>query len=299
MHMRSGGNNKNRRGDKKFSGKGKIERRSSERRSEEKPDKPFKGKPKGKGGSPSFKPEDLELKNEIRLNKYIASSGICSRREADKLIADGLITVNGKVITALGTKIKPSDEVQYGGERLRFEKYIYVLMNKPKGVITTADDPQGRPTVVELVANSVKERVYPVGRLDRATTGLLLMTNDGDLAKRLTHPSHEIRKVYNVVLNKAITKADMKRLLEGVQLEDGMSKADAISYVRESESKKDIGIELHSGKNRVIRRMMESLGYKVTKLDRVEFAGLTKKNLPRGKWRFLNEREVGILKMKS
>ncbi|MBD77831.1 MAG: pseudouridylate synthase [Crocinitomicaceae bacterium] len=240
-----------------------------------------------------------EASDEVRLNKYIASSGICSRREADKLIADGLVTVNGEVVTILGTKVKPSDVVEYGGEKLRFEKFVYLLLNKPKNVITTSDDPQGRLTVMDIMSNTVKERIYPVGRLDRMTTGLLLMTNDGDLAKKLAHPKYKVQKVYHVALSKPVTRNDMKKLTEGVELEDGIAIADAVSYVGDGTNKNEIGISLHSGKNRVIRRMMETLGYSVSKLDRVSFAGLTKKNIPRGKWRTLNEREVGMLKMIS
>ena len=287
--------------------KGKIERRSfkkDEFKSEGEPKKFFKKRDFTKRPKPAkpadrleLNPTDLVNRDLIRLNKYVASSGVCSRREADKLIAQGMISVNGKVVTEMGTKISPKDEVLYGGEKLQFEKYIYILMNKPKGIITTADDPEGRPTVIDIIASTVSERVYPVGRLDRPTTGLLMLTNDGDLAKRLTHPKHGITKIYHVTLNKSVTKADIQKMLKGVELEDGMSKADNVSYVGDGENKKEIGIELHSGKNRIIRRMMENLGYNVVKLDRVAFAGLTKKNLPRGKWRSLNEKEVGILKM--
>jgi 23S rRNA pseudouridine2605 synthase len=244
-------------------------------------------------------PEDLIQKDEIRLNKYIASSGICSRRDADKLIEQGLITVNGKVVTQMGTKIKPGDVVRYGDENLSFEKYVYVLMNKPKDVITSVEDPQGRMTVLDILSRHIKERIYPVGRLDRQTTGLLLLTNDGDLAKRLTHPKHGVSKIYQVTLNKAVTKADMAKLIEGIELEDGVSSVDSIGYTNTSDNKKEVNVRLHSGKNRIIRRMFEALGYKLTKLDRVSFAGLTKKNLLRGKWRFLTPKEAGMLKMIS
>jgi 23S rRNA pseudouridine2605 synthase len=244
-------------------------------------------------------PQDLLDKEEVRLNKFIASSGICSRREADNLIEQGLISVNGKVVDQLGTKVKPGDDVRYGGERLSFEKYVYILMNKPKDIITSASDPQGRMTVLDIVSNHITERIYPVGRLDRQTTGLLLLTNDGDLAKRLTHPKHGITKTYQVTLNKAVTKADMQHLVDGVELEDGMSKVDTISYIADSDNKKEVSLRLHSGKNRVIRRMFEALGYTVTKLDRIAFAGLTKKRLLRGKWRVLTPTEVGMLKMNS
>ena len=233
----------------------------------------------------------------IRLNKYIANSGVCSRREADKLIADGLISINDEVVTTLGTKVLSEDVVKYAGEVLSFEKFVYILMNKPKDFITTADDPQGRRTVLDLLANKVKERVYPVGRLDRATTGVLLLTNDGELAKKLTHPSYEVRKVYQVTTSEPITKVDLEKLANGIQLEDGFVKPDAVSYSNDASDKREIGIELHSGKNRVIRRMMEALGYKVSKLDRVMFAGMTKKKMLRGKWRSLSEQEIGFLKM--
>lgn len=263
-----------------------------------------KGVVKGKGfnkkralDKPSPKAETREVTDETRLNKYIASSGICSRREADKLIAQGMVTVNGEVITQMGVKIKPSDVVTYGGEKLKFQKFVYLLMNKPKNVITTSDDPQGRMTVMDIMSNTVNERIYPVGRLDRMTTGLLLMTNDGDLAKKLAHPKFKVQKVYHVTLTKPVTKVDMVKLTKGVKLEDGLAQADAVSYVGDGTLKNEIGISLHSGKNRVIRRMMEELGYVVSKLDRVSFGGLTKKNVPRGKWRVLTEKEVGMLKM--
>lgn len=263
--------------------------------SKKKTDKPFDSKnikPEG-----TSRPETREVTDETRLNKYIASSGICSRREADKLIAQGMVTVNGEVITQMGVKIKPTDVVTYGGEKLKFQKFVYLLMNKPKNIITTSDDPQGRQTVMDILANTVKERIYPVGRLDRMTTGLLLLTNDGDLAKKLAHPKFKVQKVYHVTLTKPVTKTDMIKLTKGVKLEDGLAMADAASYVGDGTLKNEIGISLHSGKNRVIRRMMEELGYVVSKLDRVSFGGLTKKTVPRGKWRELTEREVGMLKM--
>ncbi|PCJ82095.1 MAG: pseudouridine synthase [Flavobacteriales bacterium] len=234
--------------------------------------------------------------NSIRLNKFIANAGICSRREADKLIESGVFSVNGSVVTQLGTKIKPTDTVKYGGQTLRGEKPMYVLLNKPKDYITTMDDPQKRKTVLYLVHNACKERIYPVGRLDRNTTGLLLLTNDGEMTKKLTHPKHGARKIYHLFTDKKVTKAHLIKLSEGVDLEDGIAKADQITYVGDGADKKQIGLELHSGKNRVVRRMFEALGYKVLKLDRVSFAGLTKKNLQRGRWRFLTEKEVGLLK---
>lgn len=231
----------------------------------------------------------------VRLNRYIANAGICSRREADVLIASGIVTVNGKVITEMGFKVKPGDEVTYDGAKIRNEEKRYLLLNKPKDYITTMDDPQERRTVMDLVGNACRERLYPVGRLDRNTTGLLLFTNDGDLAAKLTHPKHNIKKVYHVTLNKKITPADFKQISEGIELEDGFIKPDAIEYAEEG--KKDIGIEIHSGRNRIVRRIFEQLGYEVVRLDRVAFAGLTKKDIPRGKWRFLTPKEVNFLKM--
>ena len=231
----------------------------------------------------------------IRLNKYIANAGICSRREADVLITSGAITVNGEVMTQLGYKVKPGDVVHYGGEKLSSERKRYILLNKPKGFITTMDDPQERKTVMSLVANACSERIYPVGRLDRNTTGLLLFTNDGDLAKKLTHPSSGARKVYQVELDKPLAPADRKRMLEGITLEDGDIAFDAVEY--NSDDRNSVGVELHSGRNRIVRRVFESLGYEVYKLDRVIFAELTKKKLPRGQWRELSPKEVGFLKM--
>lgn len=232
---------------------------------------------------------------QIRLNKYIAHAGICSRREADTLIESGAVEVNGKVVTELGTKVLPTDDVKVGNQGLSLEKKVYVLVNKPKDYITTVSDPRNRKTVLHLIQGACKERVYPVGRLDRNTTGVLLLTNDGDLTKRLTHPKHGVKKIYQVTTGQKVSKNDLIKLVEGVELEDGRVYADVASYVGDASDKREIGIELHSGKNRVIRRMFEKLGYKVIKLDRVAFAGLTKKNLPRGKWRLLTEKEVGIL----
>lgn len=232
----------------------------------------------------------------VRLNKFISNSGVCSRREADKLIEAGAIKVNGKVITRVGTKVSPADKVQYGDQSLAFEKPIYLLLNKPKGFITTTDDPYERKTVMGLVRDACRERIYPVGRLDRNTTGLLLFTNDGELAKKLIHPKYQIKKVYHIVLNKALTKADMIKIIDGIDLEDGKADVDKISYAAPGDDKKQIGIELHSGKNRIIRRIFEQLGYEVIKLDRVTFAGLTKKDIPRSKWRFLKPQEISVLK---
>jgi 23S rRNA pseudouridine2605 synthase len=233
----------------------------------------------------------------IRLNRYIANAGICSRREADKLIQAGAVQVNGKVVTELGTKVSRTDKISYGDQALSREKPRYVLLNKPKGFITTTDDPENRKTVMNLIARACKERIYPVGRLDRNTTGLLLFTNDGEIAKKLSHPRYGIKKIYHVGLDKNVSVADMKIILAGIELEDGLVKADAIEFVGDGKDKKEIGLELHTGQNRVVRRIFEKLGYKVVKLDRVYYAGLTKKNLPRGEWRFLEEKELNMLKM--
>ncbi len=233
---------------------------------------------------------------QIRLNKYLADSGICSRREADDLILAGAVSVNGVVVTELGTKVNTNDKVVYGGETLNREKLRYVLLNKPKGVITTSDDPYERHTVMELVEGACQERIYPVGRLDRNTIGLLLLTNDGDLAKTLTHPSHEVKKLYHATLDKPLTKNDLAKIREGLVLEDGPIEVDAIDWVVDDPTKREVGIEIHSGRNHIVRRIFESLGYEVVKLDRVMFAGLTKQNLPRGHWRFLTPSEISILK---
>jgi len=235
----------------------------------------------------------------VRLNKYVANAGICSRREADKLIEAGAIKVNGKIVTELGTKISPSDKVQYGDQTISGEKLRYVLLNKPKGFITTLHDPANRRTVMQLVANACRERIYPVGRLDRNTLGLLLFTNDGLLVKKLTHPRYGIKKIYHVELDKPLSKNDLTKIEKGMELEDGLVKVDLIEYVGDGKDRKQVGIELHSGKNRIVRRIFEHLEYKVVKLDRVYFAGLTKKNLPRGEWRFLDEKEINMLKMIS
>ncbi|HWK56609.1 MAG TPA: pseudouridine synthase [Parapedobacter sp.] len=239
-----------------------------------------------------------EIKEDglIRLNRYIANAGICSRRKADELIEAGVITVNGNVVTELGSKVDPAkDEVRYNGERLRREKMVYVLLNKPKDYITTTDDPQERRTVMQLVAKATRERIYPVGRLDRNTTGLLLLTNDGSLAEKLSHPRNNIAKIYNVELDKNLTQGDLNKIEFGLELEDGFVKPDAISYVQGA-SKREIGIQIHSGKNRIVRRIFEHLGYDVIRLDRVVYANLTKKDLPRGRWRYLEEKEIIQLK---
>jgi 23S rRNA pseudouridine2605 synthase len=230
----------------------------------------------------------------IRLNKFIANSGVCSRREADELIKNGLVVVNGQIISELGYKVKRSDKVEYDGKRLSAEKPVYILMNKPKGFITTTDDPQERNTVMHIIGSAVKERVYPVGRLDRNTTGLLLITNDGDVADKLTHPSYNAKKIYKVELDKPITKNDLQAILDGVQLEEGRAIVDDLAVV--SDDKKTVGIEIHIGWNRVVRRVFEVLGYQVLKLDRVVYAGLDKKDLKRGQWRFLTKDEIVRLK---
>lgn len=234
--------------------------------------------------------------DEIRLNKYIANAGLCSRREADEYITAGLIKINGETITKLGTKVKLEDDVRYNDERIKSERLVYVLLNKPKDYITTVRDPFAKKTVLHLVHKACKERIYPVGRLDRNTTGVLLLTNDGDLTKKLTHPSHNKTKTYHVTLNKSLTKSDFDQVLKGFTLEDGPISADNLSYV-DNTDKSQIGIELHSGRNRIVRRIFNHLGYDIRKLDRVYFAGLTKKGLQRGQWRILLEKEIAMLKM--
>jgi 23S rRNA pseudouridine2605 synthase len=252
-------------------------------------------------GRPSPKRQKiLTLEHEekfgpIRLNKYISNSGICSRRDADMLIQTGAIQVNGQIVTELGTKVMPTDEVRFGDRILQREKPVYLLLNKPKDYITTMEDERDRKHVMELVKGACKERIYPVGRLDKNSTGLLLFTNDGEMTKKLTHPKHGIRKIYYVELNKNLTIADFEKIANGIELSDGEIKVDEIAFA--GETKREIGITLHSGKNRIVRRIFEHLGYEVVKLDRVVFAGLTKKDLPRGKYRFLSEAEINILKM--
>ena len=243
-----------------------------------------------------YKEQFVDPNEPIRLNKFLANAGICSRREADEFIMAGVVSVNGEVVTELGTKIKRSDEVKFHDQPVSIERKIYILLNKPKDTVTTSDDPQARRTVMDLVKGACPERIYPVGRLDRNTTGVLLLTNDGDLASKLTHPKYLKKKIYHVHLDKNLTRADMDQIAAGIELDDGEIHADAISYTDEAK-KDDVGIEIHSGKNRIVRRIFEKLGYKVTKLDRVYFAGLTKKGLRRGEWRFLNEAEVNHLRM--
>ncbi len=258
-------------------------------------------------GGKSFVPRPKRIEYElpvpdpdeqIRLNKYMANAGICSRREADEFIQQGLVKVNGKVVTELGTKISHSDTVEYDDKVVALERKCYILLNKPKDCVTTSDDPNGRLTVLDLVKGACDERIYPVGRLDRNTTGVLLLTNDGEVASKLTHPKYVKKKIYHVWCDKDISEEDMQRIADGIELEDGPIHADAISYATDTD-RNQAGIEIHSGRNRIVRRIFESLGYHVTKLDRVYFAGLTKKNLPRGRWRYLTQEEVNFLKMGS
>ena len=243
-----------------------------------------------------YKEINYDPNEPLRLNKFLANAGICSRREADEFIQAGVVTVNGEVVTELGTKILRTDEVKFHDQPVKIEKKVYVLLNKPKDYVTTSDDPQQRKTVMDLVKNACPERIYPVGRLDRNTTGVLLLTNDGDLASKLTHPKYLKKKIYHVYLDKNVTAHDLQQIADGIQLEDGEIKADDVQYAHPTD-KKQVGIEIHSGKNRIVRRIFESLGYHVQKLDRVQFAGLTKKNLKRGDWRYLTEEEVDRLRM--
>ena len=243
-----------------------------------------------------YKETHVDPNEPIRLNKYLANAGVCSRREADDFIQAGVVTVNGQVVTELGTKVLRGDEVKFHDQPVTLEKKVYVLLNKPKDYVTTSDDPQQRKTVMDLVKDACPERIYPVGRLDRNTTGVLLLTNDGEMASKLTHPKFLKKKVYHVYLDKNVTMHDMQQIASGIELEDGEIHADAIEYA-DDHDKSQVGIEIHSGKNRIVRRIFESLGYRVTKLDRVQFAGLTKKNLRRGDWRFLTEQEVDMLRM--
>lgn len=264
-------------------------------------DRPFSDrKPKFiKGARPyrgKKKSEHVE-REDMRLNRYLSIAGICSRREADDLIAAGLVEVNGTIVTEMGYRVLPNDKVKYAGALIRGEKKQYVLLNKPKGFITTMDDPKARKTVMELVAKACKERIYPVGRLDRATTGLLLLTNDGELAKKLTHPSHGATKIYEVVLDKNLTQKDFNAIVAGFDLEDGAVQVDELSYV-DDKARNHLGIKIHMGRNRIVRRIFEHFGYEVIKLDRVVFAGLTKKNLPRGHYRFLTKQELEKLHVK-
>ena len=258
------------------------------------------GKPYGRpsqGARPSRpRKEAIPARAGTRLNRYLSQAGIASRREADELIANGMVTVNDKVITEMGFMVQRNDVVRYAGETLRAEKNVYLLLNKPKGYISTTDDEKARKTVMELVAGACKERIFPVGRLDRPTTGLLLFTNDGDLAKKLTHPTHRVKKIYDVVLDKNLKPSDFDKIMRGLELEDGLAEVDKLSYI-EGKAKNNVGIEIHIGRNRIVRRIFQAVGYEVVKLDRVYLAGLTKKNLPRGRYRFLTPQEVNNLKM--
>lgn len=270
------------------------EKRTYDPKKDAAPTRSLRGRRTGSSPKPFHQaPEDNGL---IRLNRYIANAGICSRRKADELIEAGVISVNGKVVSELGTKVDPAkDEIRYNGERLQREQMVYILLNKPKDYITTTDDPQERRTVMQLVAKATKERIYPVGRLDRNTTGLLLLTNDGNLSEKLSHPRNNIRKIYQAELDKNLKQGDLNKIAFGLELEDGLVKPDAVSYVQGG-SKREIGIQIHSGKNRIVRRIFEHLGYDVIKLDRVIYANLTKKDLPRGRWRYLDEKEIIQLK---
>ena len=281
-------------GDKPAYGERKFEdKKYGDRKFGDKPYKPGPRKHDDKPASyPKFTPE--KQVGEMRLNRFLAQSGLCSRREADDFITAGLVTVNGQIVTQLGTKVLPTDEVKFNDSRVQGEKKVYLVLNKPKGYVTSLDDPHAGKTVMDLVEGACTERIYPVGRLDKNSLGLLLFTNDGDLTKQLTHPSYLKKKIYQVTLDKPLARADMDRIAEGITLEDGEIFADEISYVKEN--KQEIGIEIHSGRNRIVRRIFEFLGYTVTKLDRVYYAGLTKKNLKRGAWRFLSREEVERLK---
>jgi 23S rRNA pseudouridine2605 synthase len=274
--------------------------KSSDQPRGSKSNKSFEGKPKIEKDStkPKVKTSPLKTSDETRLNKFLANAGICSRRDADTYIAAGVVSINGKIVTELGTKVLYGDVVKFNDLPIMPEKMTYVLLNKPKDYVTTLEDPHAKNTVIDLIRNGCKERVYPVGRLDKATTGLLLLTNDGELAEFLSHPRNNKKKIYQVTLDRIPAEEDLEKLYSGIELEDGKVKADEVTYCN-PDDKHEIGVEIHSGANRVIRRMFEHLGYKVKKLDRVYYAGLTKKNLPRGKWRFLNEKEIIMLKRGS
>lgn len=273
---------------------GRPSRKNTEQQANTKRTGGPKRRPDSKQDKPVSGSTDKEI-TLIRLNRFIANSGVCSRRDADEHIKSGLISVNGNIVTDLGVKVNYNDDVRFKNKKLSAEKKVYILMNKPKDYVTTVEDPHAEHTVLDLIGNDCPERVYPVGRLDKATTGVLLLTNDGDLAGKLTHPKYKRRKIYHVFLDNTVTKNDLFKLTEGIELDGTTVIADAVSYA-DPDDKSQIGIELHSGQNRVIRRMFETLGYKVKKLDRVYFAGLTKKNVPRGKWRYLNDKEISMLK---
>ncbi|HEX2936061.1 MAG TPA: pseudouridine synthase [Bacteroidales bacterium] len=301
--------------DNRYSRDNRDNRDSRGERSFNRPDRPFNrqgGRPDWKqGGGKPFRrnedrqpqrqpeynfPEETNDNSPIRLNKFIANSGLCSRREADEHIQAGLIMINGQLVTELGVKVLPTDDIRYNGVRITPEKKVYILLNKPKDYVTSVDDPHAKRTIMELVKGACRERIYPVGRLDRMTTGVILLTNDGDLTKKLTHPTSEIKKIYQAQLDKNLKQENLLTIADGVTLDDGFIKVDDITYLKDKD-KNMVGIEIHSGKNRIVRRIFESQGYKVVKLDRVFFAGLTKKGLSRGEWRYLAPREVGFLKM--
>lgn len=261
--------------------------------------KVFTAKPQYGKSAPKFSSHGKSsstVDGSMRINRFISNAGICSRREADTYIAAGVVTVNGKVVTELGAKIMPGDQVNFEGQRLVSEKKVYILLNKPKGYASTVEDSQGERTVMDLIKNASREKVYPVGRLDKDSTGLLMLTNDGELTTRLTHPKYNRKKIYHVHCDKNVIKSDIRKILDGFALEDGFVKADAVSYVDDSDLHQ-VGIEIHSGKSKIVRRIFAHLGYRVEKLDRVYFCGLTKLNLPRGKWKFLSDKELAMLKM--
>ena len=277
--------------DEDFDKKPKF-RRNDSRRFDKPERKTYAAKPKAE------KKTQTAVKNlsgEVRINKFIANSGICSRREADNYITAGLVSINGQVVTELGVKVQPGDDVRFNGERLKGEMKVYIVLNKPKDFVTTTDDPHADKTVLDLIGEKCTQRVFPVGRLDKNTTGVLLLTNDGELCEQLTHPSYNKKKIYHVHLNRNVKVADLRKLIDGIELEDGLAQADEVAYVDGEKSK--VGLEIHSGRNRVVRRMFEALNYQVKALDRVYFAGLTKKNLKRGQWRFLTEQEINIIRM--
>ena len=269
--------------------------RRNDNRPFDKPKRTYAAKPAGVKKAQSAKTPQEHHNEETRLNKYIANSGICSRREADNYITAGLVSINGQVVTELGVKVKPGDDVRFNGERVKGEMKVYIVLNKPKDFVTTTDDPHAGRTVLDLIGDKCPQRIFPVGRLDRNTTGVLLLTNDGELCEQLTHPSYSKKKIYHVRLNRNVKVADLRKLVDGVELEDGMMQVDEIAYV--DGEKSEVGLEIHSGRNRVVRRLFEALNYQVKTLDRVYFAGLTKKNLKRGQWRFLTEKEINILRM--
>ncbi len=288
-------------GPKHFSGEGRLHPKYGSESSERRPASNLT--PEGwrkPTGRPKFKTaeEYAPDSDHMRLNRYLAHAGVCSRREADTLIAQGLVTINGQVAMDMGLKVGPGDDVRYAGERLKSERKMYVLLNKPKGFITTVDDERARKTVMDLVGKACRERIYPVGRLDRSTTGVLLLTNDGAMAKKLTHPSHGAKKIYQVTLDKPFSPLDAERLKQGINLEDGPAHVDKLEFP-DPENPFEVGVEVHIGRNRIVRRLFGALGYEVLKLDRTDFAGLTKKNLSRGEWRLLSEKEVAFLKIQQ